>query len=456
MGDLRDLINEVKQKEEIIVKKETVSESKVKPLSKKGEESIRDLGYLNVWEGAVRSGKTLVSELAFLKYLEETDEQYFIMSGKTISSLYRNVIGLEFGFLKLLGRDAQYKVNKEGNTVLLVNTSKGVKTCYCFGANDERAYQTLRGITAGGWYADEVNLQPQSFVEEAFRRTIVSEDRKNFWTLNPDNPAHWIYKLYIDKYSEEELKGFKHWHFTLDDNLAITDERKEELKKQFSGVFYRRYILGERCIAEGLVYDMLSDKNLYKDHERPDSLYKTSVRTIAVDHGTSNPCVFLDIYDDGDTIWIDNEYRWDIKKEQTKSSSKDIKMQKTNPQYADDMDVFMKQGSGRECGIVVDPAALGFIVELKNRLYYVTSAKNNVLGGIQMVSTLMYLNKIKINEDTCKGLLTELRSYSWDENSWKRGGEEKPIKQLDHGPDALRYYVFTCVPTWRTGYKRSV
>lgn len=426
-------------------------EAKVKPPSQKGIDSILNQGYLNVWHGAVRSGKTVMSQLAFIVYLEQTEEEYLFMSGKTIASLERNVIKGEFGLLNLLGKNADYKHNQGGNTILYVNTSKGIKTVYCFGANDERSYTTLRGITVGGWYADEVNLHPQSFVEEAFRRTIVSSDRKHFWTMNPDNPSHWIYTKYIDPYTEQKLKGFHYWQFSLDDNLAISEERKEELKKQYTGVFYKRYILGERCIAEGLVYDMFNEKNIYYDGEEPRALAKKSIRYIGVDHGTSNPCVFLDIYDDGENIWVTNEYRWDIKKETSKSNSADIKMQKTNAEYAKDMVKFM--ANGPECEIICDPAALGFIVELKKD-FIVTGAKNDVLAGIQCVSSLLYQNKIKINGDRCQGLIQELQSYAWDEKGW-RIGDEKPVKVNDHAPDALRYVVFTRVPAIRTGYNRE-
>jgi len=421
-----------------------MSELRVKPLTKKAINSIKKTGYLTCWEGAVRSGKTVASCLAWVGYVAQSKERYFIMSGKTIATLYRNVIGGEFGLLSILGAAGEYKVDREGNRILLIHTGKETKTCYCFGANDERSYQTLRGLTAGGWYADEVNLHPRSFIEEAFRRTIVSSDRKNMWTLNPDNPYHFIYVDFIDKYEKEELAGFYLWHFTLDDNNAIPPERKEELKKQYSGIFYRRYILGERCLAEGVVYDMFNEDNIYDDHTKPSNLEHLTQRTIAVDYGTTNPCVFLDIYDDGETIWVDNEYRWD---------SRETMQQKTDSQYGEDMVGFM--GNDYQCEIVVDPSAASFKAELQNRLFYVTPADNDVSNGIRVVSTMLSNRLIKIHRDRCAGLIQEMRVYAWDEKAAKRG-EEKPVKQLDHGPDALRYYCYTKLPSWRTGIEKEV
>lgn len=413
---------------------------KVKPLTQKAIHSILNTGYLNVWEGAVRSGKTVASSLSWIGYVAASSEKYFIMSGKTIAALYRNVIAGDYGMLAMLGKGGEYKTDREGNRLLIVHTESGDKTCYCFGANDERAYSKMRGITAGGWYADEVNLQPRSFIDEAFRRTIVSSDRKNFWTLNPDNPYHFIYTDYLDEYTNNKLDGFHLWHFTLDDNLAIPDERKEELKKQYSGVFYRRYILGERCLAEGVIYDMLTDENFYDDSTRPENLEHVTDRTIAVDYGTTNPCIFLDIYDDGEIIWVDNEYRWDSKKANN--------TQKTDAQYAEDMKGFM--GQEYQCSVIVDPSAASFKLELRNQDFYVVEGKNDVLNGIRLVSSLLNNNQIKINKDKCQGLIAELNSYSWDEKG-AQNGEEKPIKQLDHAPDALRYFCSTRLPAWRVG-----
>jgi PBSX family phage terminase large subunit len=415
--------------------------SKVKPLSRKAINSIKKTGYLNAWEGAVRSSKTVVSILAWIAYVACSSGRYFIMSGKTIATLYRNVIGGDFGILSILGNQATYKVDRDGNRLLIIHTAKEDKICYCFGANDERSYTTLRGLTAEGWYADEVNLHPRSFVEEAFRRTIVSTDRKHFWTLNPDNPYHYIYVDFLDKYEEQELPGFYLWHFTLDDNLAIPPERKEELKSQYAGIFYRRYILGERCLAEGIIYDMFDRDNLYDDSTRPDALELLAVRTIAVDYGTANPCVFLDIYDDGEILWVDNEYRWDSAAQLS---------QKTDAQYADDMVEFM---GGNHCEVVCDPSAASFITALRDRLIFVTGAGNDVADGIRIVSTLFEKNHIKVHEQRCPGLIKELSVYPWDEKAARRG-EEQPVKGADHGPDALRYHCNTKLPKWRISTTR--
>ena len=415
--------------------------TKVKPLSQKGINSIANTGYLNVWEGAVRSAKTVASSLAWIVYVTTSPEKYFLMTGKTNATLYRNVINGDFGLLSILGDRAEYKTDGEGNRVLLITTDSGeIKTCYCIGGNDERSFTKARGLTVAGWYADEVNLQPKSFIEEAFRRTLVSSDRKHFWTLNPDNPNHFIYTDFIDKYERENLKGFYLWHFTLDDNRAMSAERKEELKTQHTGIFYRRFILGERCLAEGVIYDMFDhDENTYDDNSAPEWLKRTAERYIAVDYGTTNPCVFLDIYDDGETLWVDGEYYWDSKAEGR---------QKTDSEYGADMIEFMSNNGGVHCIVVCDPSAASFIAELRSKDIYVIPADNSVIEGIRHTATLIAKRKIKVHKKRCIGLIRDAGVYSWDDKAAMLG-KEKPIKSNDHRLDALRYYIMTILQNWR-------
>lgn len=438
-----------KQNEETRVPAENIEPpiKKIMPLNQKGINSIIHIGYLSVWEGAVRSGKTVCACIAMILKAYMSNDNYFIMSGKTIATLYKNCIGGDYGILNLFKGMITYKRDSEGNRVLLLKGRDGnLKTIYCFGANDERSYQSLRGLTVAGWYGDEINLHPRSFVEEALRRTIVSKDRFHIWTLNPDSPYHWIYTEYIDKYQNIELPGFKLWFFDLNDNPSLSEERKEQLKSQYSGLFYRRYILGERCIAEGAIYDMFDDKNKYDDEEIGSKLStKFFNRYIAVDYGTTNPCVFLEIYDDGKNSYVNREYYWDSKVEMR---------QKTDEEYANDLEKFIEEGQENSyykyAEVIIDPSAESLSVALKKRGIYVTDAENEVENGIRRVSTLFGNKTLKINSK-CKRSIGEITSYAWNDKKAVEQGKEEPIKQHDHACDALRYFVNTRVAKWRVG-----
>ena len=96
--------------------------------------------------------------------------------------------------------------------------------------------------------------------------------------------------------------------------------------------------------------------------------------------------------------------------------------------------------------MIVDPSAASFIAELRRRGVYVIPAENEVLDGIRKTGSLFHRRKILVSE-ACAGLLDELGTYLWDEKAGQRG-DEKPLKERDHGPDALRYYI-NSLPDWR-------
>ena len=400
---------------------------------------VRDCNGI-IADGAIRSGKTVAMSLGFVFWAMETFEgQNFIMAGKTIGSFKRNVLSN----LKLMLTSRGYHWKHHVSENMLEVTRKG-RTNYfhMFGGRDESSQDLVQGITAAGCFLDEVALMPESFVNQVTGRCSV-EGRKMWFNCNPAGPMHWFKTGWIDNRKKKKLV---YLHFTMDDNLSRSEAIKADYRSMYAGVFFLRYIKGLWAVAEGLIYTMCTDKNYYEDEERPIALKSISQKYITVDYGTSNPCVFLEIWDDGETVWADREYRWDSRSEEARQTGNP---QKTDAQYADDMEEFMGREPEDQCPIVVDPSAASFIAELQKRGFYVIPADNEVLDGIRATATLLAQDYLKINKN-CKGLRSEMRSYVWDDKAAQRG-EEKPVKQLDHGPDALRYYIKTILPSWRIG-----
>lgn len=390
-------------------------------------------------DGAIRSGKTVSMSLSFVMWaMENYDGQNFIMSGKTIGSFTRNVLMPLMPMLT--SRGYEYDHDHTEN-MLTVTDGEHTNYFYMFGGKDERSQDLIQGITAAGAFFDEVALMPESFVNQATGRCSV-EGSKMWFNCNPASPLHWFKRRWIDKAKE---KGLLYLHFTMDDNLSLSEKIKARYRALYAGVFFLRYIKGLWAVAEGLIYPMMTDANLYTDEERPIALYSTAMRTITVDYGTANPTVFLDVYDDGDVVYYDNEYRWDSRSEEAQRTGKP---NKTDAEYADEMLKFIGEEPERMCQIVVDPSAKSFITELRQRGLYVKEGKNDVLDGIRTVSSMLTRGKIKINKDRCQGTITEMRTYAWDEKAALHG-EEKPIKAADHGCDGLRYYIMTILPEWR-------
>lgn len=389
-----------------------------------------------ICDGAVRSGKTSIMSLAFVLWaMGQFENCNLALCGKTVGSAERNVIQPLLGLTYLR---EQFRVEySRANHTMTVTRGGRSNRFYIFGGRDESSYTLIQGITLAGVLLDEVALMPRSFVEQALARCSVSGAK--FWfNCNPDIPEHWFRKEWLLKLGE---KNATHLHFTLDDNPSLSEETKARYRSLYSGVFAKRYIEGLWVAGDGLIYDMFDyDRNRYGDSARPLGLPYIATRHIACDYGTTNPTVLLDIYDDEERVWVDREYRWD---------SREKMRQKTDTEYADDLQQFMGPDPQFFCPVVVDPSAASFIVELQRRGVYVIRGDNNVMDGIRRVSQLFRRGVLRINEG-CTGLIGELGSYVWDVKA-STLGVERPIKVQDHGPDALRYYVNTCLPKWRYG-----
>lgn len=391
-------------------------------------------------DGSIRSGKTVAMALSYIIWgMYSFNGQNFLMCGKTVKSFQRNVLTPLKQILPTRGFSFTWR-----STDNLLRVSRGNVTndFYVFGGKDEGSQDLVQGMTAAGAYFDEVALMPESFVNQATGRCSVNGS-KLWFNCNPESPLHWFKTKWIDEKKEKKLL---YLHFTMDDNLSLSEDIKNRYKSMYSGVFYLRYIKGLWSVAEGLIYSMFDEKNLYDDESRPVAMLSTSTRYITCDYGTTNPCVFLDIRDDGDTVWVENEWRWDSKSEEARRSNCP---NKTDAEYAEAMREFMTDDPELQCQIIVDPSAKSFITELRQRGFYVKEGDNDVLDGIRVVATLFQRKKLMIHKDKCKGLISELRSYVWDEKAAKIG-DEKPVKMQDHAPDALRYYCFTVLPDWRT------
>lgn len=371
-------------------------------------------------DGSIRSGKTLSMSLSFVFWaMSKFDGQQFGMCGKTIGSFRRNVLGELKSHLHARG----FKLEEHRNeNVLIVSKGKITNTFHIFGGKDERSQDLVQGITLAGAFFDEVALMPESFVNQATGRCSV-RGSKFYFNCNPESSTHWFKKRWLD----DPTKNLLHLHFTLEDNPSLDQRTKERYYNMYKGVFKRRFIDGEWCVAEGLIYDCFSPEEdaIDKVEER-----LTGERYVSVDYGTSNPTVFL-MWEKGKsgTWYLTDEYYY---------SGKDERRQKTDQEYVEAFKSFTKEREIKYA--VVDPSAASFIAALRKSGVKVKKAKNDVLDGIRLTSTKLALGEIKILKG-CKHTLEEFTVYSWDEKK----SEDVPIKENDHCMDAMRYFVYTVV-----------
>lgn len=239
------------------------------PFSDKHKNYIRNAFHsrICVAEGAIRSGKTIDHCIIAANYLETCRDKIHLASGSTIGNAKLN-IGVCNGFgLENLFRGRCKWGKYRDNEALFIQTKTGEKVVVFAGGGKADSYKRILGNSYGLWIATEINEHydsddsRESFIKVAMGRQLAAQDQLRLWDLNPCNPKHSIYEDYIDLYRDQKLDGYLYEHFTIDDNLSITPERREQIKAQYdpSSVWYKRDILGQRCVAEGLIYQHFAD-----------------------------------------------------------------------------------------------------------------------------------------------------------------------------------------------------
>lgn len=406
-------------------------------------------------DGAIRSGKTVSMSLSFAIWAMDTfNGQNFAMCGKTIGSFRRNVLF----WLKLMLKSRGYQVSDHrADNLVIIRRGAVENYFYIFGGKDERSQDLIQGITLAGVFFDEVALMPESFVNQATGRCSV-QGSKYWFNCNPDGPYHWFKINWINKSTgylgkektekiraeatakgqEAGLKNILYVHFTMDDNLSLSEEIKARYRSMYTGVFFKRYILGLWAMAEGIIYDMFdADKHVQKITDFFRCL-KDGGRYVSCDYGTQNATVFL-LWNKG------NNGKWYCVREYYYSGRAKGK-QKTDGEYADDFEKWLDGVPIR--AVIVDPAAASFIAELGKRGYRVLKADNDVEDGIREVASMLNMGLL-VFCDTCINTIMEFGSYIWDEKAAQQG-EDRPVKENDHAMDAVRYFVYTILSK-RTG-----
>lgn len=370
-----------------------------------------------VCDGAVRSGKTLAMGLSFFLWAMSCfDGRRFGICGKTIASLRRNVLSEILPRLTALG--ATWKEKRAENLVTVTFMGRR-NQFYIFGGRDESSASLIQGITFAGVLMDEVALMPRSFVEQACARCSVAGSRLWF-NCNPAGPGHWFYKTWI---LEGDSRKALRLHFTMEDNPSLTPEIRQRYMRLYTGVFYRRFILGQWAQAEGRVYDFFEPGMVKPAPEGSfDKWY------VSCDYGTVNP-TSMGLWGFQNGVWYRIREFYFNSREQMR--------QMTDEEYAAALADLA--GARNIAAVIVDPSAASFIEVLKRKKWKVIKAENDVLSGIRLTSDLLKSGKIVICEG-CNDILREMDEYVWDLGSQTK---DKVKKEHDHAMDDMRYFVST-------------
>lgn len=413
---------------------------------------------INMWEGSVRSSKTVGSLIRWAQFVRTGPAGPLLLTGKTERTARRNIID---PLIDMFGpRRVRFNVGT-GELVMFD------RTIYVVGANDERSQEKIRGLTLAGAYVDEASTCPESFFSMLTTRFSV-DGAQMFGTTNPEGPRHWLLTKWLSR-ACLHLRGdgtlavrplladrddpagpirLHRFSFRLTDNPYLPEGYLDTVYRQYTGLWRRRFIDGEWVAADGVIYDTFDFKRHVVEELPP------ILRWIAlgVDYGTSAPFAALLIGLGADNrLYVCGEYRYE---------SATHRRAKTDGEYSAELsawlDRFPVPGATnpqvygvRPQWTVVDPSATSFITQLyRDGRLTPTAADNSVVDGIRMVATLIASDRLRVHS-SCRGLLEEIPGYVWDPKATEEG-QDAPLKALDHSCDALRYGIKTTESVWRS------
>lgn len=388
-------------------------------LSRKQSEYIlnADARY-NLKIGAVRSGKSFVDIVHMIpkRLITVADDPGLnLILGVSKETIERNV---------LQPMREQYTDEIVGT----INNRNIAYVCgvpvYCLGAEKISQVSKIQGSSIKYCYGDEIakwNKEVFAMLQSRLDKPYSRFDG----SCNPEYPGHWL-KQFIDR---EDIDLYLQ-HYTIFDNPFLPPEFVENLCKEYAGtVYYGRYIQGEWTLAEGLIYPMYQEAIEEPPEDNP------TERAVSIDYGTMNAFAAILWEHHGKTWYAVREYYY---------SGRDTGTQKTDEEYAVDLDRWLSDIKGR-LKVYIDPSAASFIAQLRRRVddngvkkYAVIPADNDVLDGIRDTATCMRRGTIKISPQLVNWV-KEAQGYVWDGSE----GVERPVKIADHLMDATRYLIRT-------------
>lgn len=296
---------------------------------------------------------------------------------------------------------------------------------YCLGAEKITQVSKIQGMSIKYCYGDEIAKWSQEVFAMLQSRLDKSYSMMD-GACNPEHPGHWL-KEFVDR-DDIDIYTQK---YTIFDNPFLSKDFVDKLCNEYKGtVYYKRYILGEWALAEGLIYPMYANAIA-----APPLGVVTEKYVLSIDYGTLNAFAALLWEKKGHVWYATRGYYYSGREEGTC---------KTDNEYLEDLDAFLqdiftKLAEGQKLKTIVDPSAASFITLLKKSKHFIVMPADNSVGdGIRETATAMQTGFIKI-DPSIKEWIKEAEGYVWDEKS----KDDTPVKINDHYMDATRYFVKT-------------
>lgn len=297
--------------------------------------------------------------------------------------------------------------------------------------SDITSEEKIRGWTLAGALLDEVTLMPSSFID-----TILDRCSRPYATVvmccNPAGPKNPVKTKFIDVPGAAVHIGFE-----LSDNPTLTEAYINGLMRRYTGAMRERMVYGRWAASMGLVYP-----NVGKALGEAPPLSEAWRVDLTADHADAavTHALLMASYPGTPEApgrparpgarWAVREWRYDGRERgQLTETEQAVRIRR---------DLVSGVSLGR---VLADPAAKGFRRALSKALGVpAIPANNEVLPGLQKTRELMDDGLLRIDRQ-CRHLIREMHNYHWDERAGL-SGSDRPVKEADHGCDALRYDVW--------------
>lgn len=394
----------------------------------------RSTATVNIWYGSVRSSKTFASLWDFIRVMTRRSmnheaEGVVLLVGLSTNTVWRNI------FQPLLNNKefaafapyVEYRQNAPSGRFMGQPFS-------VVGANNEASWLSIQGLTVAYCLGDEATGWPKSFWDMLLTRLSLPHSRL-LVTCNPGAGTHYL-KTVIDRAgTDPDVHAEK---FLLHQNPTLAHAVVQRLKRSFSGLFYRRMILGEWVAAEGAVFESWDPDTMVVPADKVPA--GARVLAVGLDYGTDHPSAGYALSVAEGRLWLTHEWSPQI-------DGGGGRQRMTDFELADSFEEFLASLPNQPRFIYADPAGASFREELKRRGVKTNRADNAVLDGISTLNSTLTAGVLLVSE-ACPNLIKMIPGYRWDPKATERGKTE-PIKEDDDEVDGARYTVFSCRHLWR-------
>lgn len=344
------------------------------------------------------TGKDLSALAKVMKLAQESEDNLILVLRREFKDLQDSTINDFESYTGIV-------VNSEKDALVPVfraDGSKGRPSKIMFRHIEQ--LNNLQNINLGAFWINQGEEldgpEPFYLLMGRLRRSV--KQRTGFLTANA-NGHNWCWQIWIEK--KNEVPDYPCWEATTYDNADVLPADYVESLKKLPERIYKRFVLNDHSIAEGLVWpEFEAEKHTCQSYEIPEP-WKDA---FALDHGHDHPTAVVFGAVDHDGILIIYAEHWEPGQLISHHAKK---IKEIEPRweglkkYIDPTCKFKNMQDGSRAYSVIE--AYG------DYGIYFQPAPMDAEAGINKVGELFKAGKIKIFSDKCPQLIRQIKAWKW-------------------------------------------